>query len=416
MAYILILLFTMIRNIFILLFFLAINQIISQNIKTIQLRQVNNLNNFSPIVSLGNVLELSFDDLDADNKEYTYKIEHMTHDWKPSNMTSNQYINGFEQNTIINVTNSFNTLQPYTHYSVKLPNENTIITKSGNYLISILNEDYEVVFTRRCIFYENISTVGVSVIRSRNTSKNKQEQTVQFLVNHSNLPINNPSQEVKSVLIQNYDWSTAISNIPPLFIKPQQLIYNHTQITNFSGNNEFLNFDTKYARNTSLNISKVERNEVYNSYLFTDESRADRPYTYNPDINGQFVIKTLDAQETNTEADYTLVHFSLFVEEEYTNEEVYVYGAFNNFELRKENKMTYNSSNNTYETAILLKQGFYNYSYAVVNNSKEVNLSKVDGSFFQTENEYTAIIYYTPFGGFYDRVIGVGNGYFNQNR
>ncbi len=141
----------MIRNIFILLFVLITNSIISQNIKTIQLRQVNNLNDFSSIVSLGSVLELSFDDLDADNKEYIYKIEHMTHDWKPSNMTSNQYINGFEQNTIINVTNSFNTLQPYTHYSVKLPNENTIITKSGNYLISILNEDYEVVFKRRCV-------------------------------------------------------------------------------------------------------------------------------------------------------------------------------------------------------------------------------------------------------------------------
>lgn len=406
----------MARNIFffILLSF-YLNCIYSQTIKSIQLRPAHNPKLFSPIVRLGEVLELSFDDLDADNKEYMYKVEHMTHDWKPSNLSSNQYIDGFDQNEIINFTNSFNTLQPYTHYSIKIPNANTIITKSGNYLISILNEDYEVVFTRRCVFYEDISIVGVAVYRSRNTLQSNSEQTVQFSVNHPGLIINNPNQEVKAVLIQNNNWQTSISNIQPIFIKPQQLIYNHTQKTNFAGNNEFLNFDTKYARNTSLNIAKVERDDLYNSYLFTDESRANRPYTYNPDINGQFIINTLDAQDPITEADYTKVHFSLFLEEPTNDKEIYVYGAFNGFKLEEENKMTYNKTNNIYETSIILKQGFYNYSYAVVNNNT-INLNTIDGSFFETENEYTAIIYYRPFGGFYDRVIGIGNGFFNQNR
>ncbi|WP_348745980.1 type IX secretion system plug protein domain-containing protein [Tenacibaculum sp. 190524A02b] len=391
------------------------NCIYSQTIKSIQLRPAHNPKLFSPIVRLGEVLELSFDDLDADNKEYMYKVEHMTHDWKPSNLSSNQYIDGFDQNEIINFTNSFNTLQPYTHYSIKIPNANTIITKSGNYLISILDENYEVVFTRRCIFYEDISIVGVAVYRSRNTLQSNSEQTVQFSVNHPGLVINNPNQEVKAVLIQNNNWQTSINNIQPIFIKPQQLIYNHTQKTNFLGNNEFLNFDTKYARNTSLNIAKVERDDLYNSYLFTDESRANRPYTYNPDINGQFIINTLDAQDPITEADYTKVHFSLFLEEPINNKEIYVYGAFNGFKLEEENKMTYNKTNNIYETSIILKQGFYNYSYAVVNKNT-INLNTIDGSFFETENEYTAIIYYRPFGGFYDRVIGIGNGFFNQNR
>ncbi|CAL2089454.1 T9SS plug protein precursor [Tenacibaculum sp. 190524A02b] len=406
----------MARNIFffILLSF-YLNCIYSQTIKSIQLRPAHNPKLFSPIVRLGEVLELSFDDLDADNKEYMYKVEHMTHDWKPSNLSSNQYIDGFDQNEIINFTNSFNTLQPYTHYSIKIPNANTIITKSGNYLISILDENYEVVFTRRCIFYEDISIVGVAVYRSRNTLQSNSEQTVQFSVNHPGLVINNPNQEVKAVLIQNNNWQTSINNIQPIFIKPQQLIYNHTQKTNFLGNNEFLNFDTKYARNTSLNIAKVERDDLYNSYLFTDESRANRPYTYNPDINGQFIINTLDAQDPITEADYTKVHFSLFLEEPINNKEIYVYGAFNGFKLEEENKMTYNKTNNIYETSIILKQGFYNYSYAVVNKNT-INLNTIDGSFFETENEYTAIIYYRPFGGFYDRVIGIGNGFFNQNR
>ena len=388
----------------------------AQNIKTVQLRPKNSYNQFSAIVPLGSVLTLSFDDLDADSKDYQYKIQHMTHDWKPSNITTNQYIDGFDQIEIVNFSNSFNTLQPYTHYSVDLPNQNTVITKSGNYLISVLDEDYEVVFTRRCVFYENITTVGVAVFRSRDTKSNNQKQTVQFAVNHPDLQINNPNQEINVTLFQNHNWSTAINNIQPQFIKPQQLLYNHTIATNFWGGNEFLNFDSKFIRTTSLNIAKVERKDIYNSYLYTDEQRADKIYTYNPDINGQFIIRTMDSNIPNTEADYSLVHFSLDAFEPLENKSIYVYGAYNNYRLTDENKMKYNSKDRIYETSILLKQGFYNYSYVTLDRNNLINLNEIDGSFFQTENEYTVIVYYKPFGETYDRVIGVGMGYFNQNR
>ncbi len=388
----------------------------SQNIKTIQLRPKNNTKQFAPIVRLGEVLELSFDDLDADNKEYQYKIEHMTHDWKPSSITPNQYINGFDENEIINVNNSFNTLQAYTHYSVNIPNQNTVITKSGNYLISVLNDDYEVVFSRRCVFYEDITSVGVAVFRSRNTKSNKKKQTVQFSVNHPNLSINNTAQEINVSVIQNHNWNTSINNIQPVFIKPQQLIYNHTFKTNFWGGNEFLNFDSKHIRNTSLNIARTERKDIYNTYLYINEPRADKIYTYNPDINGQFVIRTVEANDSNTEADYSLVHFSLDAFKPYKSKDVYVYGAYNNYQLNEENKMKYDVIDRTYKASILFKQGFYNYSYTTLNKNNSVNLDEIDGSFFQTENEYTVIIYYKPFGEIYDRVIGVGNGYFNQNR
>ncbi|MFT5672859.1 MAG: hypothetical protein ACI9JT_001496, partial [Polaribacter sp.] len=167
----------------------------AQNIKTIQLRPLQE-NNFSSIVPLGTVLELSFDDLDADSKEYSYKIEHKTYDWKPSRLFSSQFINGFDQNNIINVTNSFNTLQNYTHYAVRIPNINTLITKTGNYLLSVLNSYDEVVFTRRFVLYENKTTIAVSVERSRNTKTVNTQQTIQFSINHSQIRINNPNQEI----------------------------------------------------------------------------------------------------------------------------------------------------------------------------------------------------------------------------
>jgi len=400
----------------ILYFFLIfVSFLQAQNIKTIQLRSLQE-NNFSAIVPLGTALVLSFDDLDADSKEYQYKIEHMTHDWQKSRLLSSQYINGFDQNYINNVTNSFNTFQSYSHFEVKIPNVNTVITKSGNYLLSVIDASNEVVFTRRFVLYEDLTTIGVSVVRSRNTKTVNTQQTIQFSVNHPNIQINNPGLEINVAIIKNNNWNETISNLQPTFFKPNQLLYTYTNKTNFWGDNEYLNFDSKIIRNKSLNIVKITKDDVFNHYLYPYVYNEFLEYTYNPDINGQFVIRTLEGNDNDIEADYALMHFTLQVDEMFTEKEVYVYGAFNDFSISDTNRMYFNPNTNTYNASILLKQGFYNYTYATIGADGLVNTHQINGSFFETENQYTVIAYYKPFGSLYDRVIGVGSGFFNQNR
>ncbi|WP_405609063.1 DUF5103 domain-containing protein [Polaribacter sp. Asnod1-A03] len=389
--------------------------IFSQNIKSIQLRPLQE-NNFSSIVPLGTILELSFDDLDADSKDYQYKIEHMTHNWESSRLSSSQYIDGFDQNTIINVTNSFNTLQNYTHYSVQIPNVNTVITKSGNYLLSVLNSYDEVVFTKRFVLYENLVTTGVIVERSRNTKTLNTQQTVQFSVNHPNLTINNPNQEISIVILKNNNWNEKITDIQPSFFKQNQLLYTYTNKTNFWGGNEYSFFDSKLISNSSLNIAKVIKKDIYHHYIYPANYNPYTTYKYNPDINGQFVIRTLEADDSETEADYVSMHFSLNTEEPFANKEVYIYGAFNDFKLTDENRMLYNYEEKAYNGNLILKQGFYNYTFVTLDNNQTVDTNEINGSFYQTENEYTVIVYYKPFGSFYERVAGIGTGYFNQNK
>jgi hypothetical protein len=395
-----------------LIFLTAVN---AQNIKTIQLRPLQE-NNFSAIVPLGTVLELSFDDLDADSKDYQYKIEHKTHDWQKSRLFSSQFVDGFDQNTIINVTNSFNTLQNYTHYSVKIPNINTIITKSGNYLLSVLNDDDEVIFTRKFVLYENAATVGVAVSRSRNTKTLNTQQTVEFSINHPNVRINNPGQEINVVLLKNENWNEKITNLQPTFFNPNQLKYTYANKTNFWGGNEYLNFDSKFVRNRSFNVVKIELKDVFHHYLYPFTYNPFRRYTYNPDINGQFVVRTLEAQDNNTEADYAMMHFGLYVNAPFKDKDVYVYGAFNNFECTDVNKMEYYPLENMYKGNFPLKQGFYNYTFATVGVDGIANPNEVSGTFFETENEYTLLVYFKPFGSLYDRVIGIGKGFYNQDR
>jgi len=387
----------------------------SQNIKSIQLRPLQE-NNFSAIVPLGTPLEISFDDLDADSKDYQYKIEHMTHDWKSSRLSSSQFIDGFDQNTIVNVSNSFNTLQNYTHYSVRIPNINTVITKSGNYLLSILNTDDDVIFTRRFVLYEPSTTVGVTVERSRNSKTLNTQQTIEFIINHPKIKINNPAQEVHVVILKNNNWEEKITNLQPTFFRPNQLSYTYTNKTNFWGGNEYLNFDNKFIRNNSLNVVKIIKKDVFHHYLYPFEFNPFRKYSYNPDINGQFVIRTLEANDSKTEADYAMIHFTLSVEEAFSDKEVYVYGAFNDFKITDENKMYFDLEERAYKANILLKQGFYNYTFATKETNGNSNTNDVNGSFYETENEYTVIVYYKPFGSFFERVVGIGTGFFDQNR
>jgi hypothetical protein len=385
----------------------------AQNIRSIQLRPLQE-NNYSSIVPLGTVLELSFDDLDADQKEYSYKIEHMTFDWKPSAVFSNEYIEGFQENIIFTYENSFNTLQNYTNYRVQIPNRNTRITKSGNYLLSVLDDSNEVVFTRKFTLYERKSTVGVRALRSRNTAKSNQKQTVHFTINYNSNEIKNPTQEVKVVVLQNENWNSAISNLTPQFFKRNQLVYKYYNKADFWSGNEYFHFDNKQIRNSTVQIATVEKKEIYNSYLYLQEKRNSKPYTYFPDINGQFVIRTTEGANMFTEADYSRIHFSL-QSEEIKNKEVYVYGAFNNFRLTANNKMTYNKRQGVYENSMLLKQGFYNYTFATLEDNNVINLHEINGSFFQTENEYKVIVYQKAFGDNYYKAIGVGVGVMNPN-
>lgn len=390
--------------------FSQINSAEPENIKTIILKPFKT-NSYAPIIRLGEKIQLTFDDLNADEHTYSYKIEHCDFDWNISNLSESEFVNGYSEDRIRDYENSFNTLQPFTNYKLTIPNENTEIKISGNYIISVLNEDEELVFKRAFVVFEPKVTVGVALFRSRDIAKISTQQAVEFTINNSNYRINNPSEEIIPVILQNNNWQTAISGLKPQFFRGTQLLYKYNKETSFWAGNEFLYFDSKSIRNSTLNIAKVELGkDLYHTYLYTNEERIDKPYTLFPDINGNFIIRTLQGENPNTDADYSWVHFSLSCLENLEGKEIYVHGKFNNWQLNDLNKLKYNSSTGLYECEILLKQGFYNYQYVTKNKQGNISNYDIDGSFYETENDYTVLIYYKKFGSRYTEVIGVGYG------
>ena len=368
-------------------------------------------NTYAPIIRLGERINLSFDDLNANEKDYTYKIEHCNIAWEPSHLSESEFIDGYAEDRIRDYENSFNTLQPYTNYTLTIPNENTRIKVSGNYLLSVLNDDDEVVFKRHFVVYEPKVTVGVTVYKSRDISTINTKQSVEFIINNPNFRINNPDKEIIPVILQNNNWQTAISGLKPQFYRGNQLLYKYNKETSFWGGNEFLYFDSKVIRSSTLNIANVELgNELYNTYLYTNEERINKPYTLFPDVNGNFIIRTLQGNNSNTDADYSWVYFSLKTTRNFEDKEIYISGNFNNWQLNSTNKLHYNSETGLYEATLLLKQGFYNYQYVTKTENNALCNYDIDGSYYQTENDYTVLVYYTKFGSRYTQVIGVGFG------
>ncbi len=382
----------------------------ADHIKTIQFYGDSEFTNI-PIIELGKPIKITFDDINGDEADYYYRITHHNFDWTPSVLFKNEYLDGFDEIRIVNWENSFNTLQLYSHYTLTIPNEDTRRLKvSGNYIIEIYNDDDQVVFSRKFIVYENRTTVKVYIKRSRDLNFINTKQSVQFEINSPNEILRDPKRTVKTLVMQNNNIGQGITNLIPQFTIANQLVYKYDQESSFWGGNEFLFFDNKDIRASNAGIGRIDLQDIYHNYLHRNVVRANRRYTYNPDINGNFVIRNLNADNNNVEADYAWIHFSLECYEPLDGGTIHLFGNFNNYVLDESTKLLYDKESGLYYTKKLFKQGFYNYRYVRLKPDGTIDPGFISGNFDETENEYTVIPYYRAPGARYDRAIGKGIG------
>lgn len=360
-----------------------------------------------PIVNLNEKLYLEFDVLNNLEEDFYYVIEHFDYDWTPSQLMKTEYLSGMDNLRIVDYVNSFNTYQIYSHYKLQIPNSQTRLKVSGNYMIKIFDDYDELVFSRKFMVMESIANVGVQVRRSRNVSLINEAQSVDFIISPRGDNFINPMQTIKTVVVQNDNIKTALFNLKPQYILGNELVYRHSEASLFWGGNEYLFFENKDVRSANLGVQYIDLQELYHGYLYTDVKRYDQKYTFNPDINGGFKVNVIDRVDPKIEADYTHIHFSLLLEE-LIDKSVFVYGSFNNFSTNNKNKMNYNDRNGTYEISLLLKQGFYNYKYVVVDKYGNLDEGFISGNFDETENNFKVIAYYRDLGARYDRLIGMG--------
>lgn len=376
-------------------------------IKTIQLQELGSERQI-PLIELGKTLQFSFDDINGDEADYYYKITHCNFDWSASQLIKSEYLRGIDDQHIQDYENSYNTLQNYSHYKLKIPNNDIRIIKTGNYFLEIYNDDNELLFSKKFIVFQNRASVRVQIKRSRDLNYINTKQVVQLSIKPRQDFFINPKNTIKTLIFKNNNINNCITNLKPQYTLGNELMYRYDQEAAFWAGNEYFYFDNKNIRGGNISTQGYTLENIYHNYLYTNTSRNYEPYTYNPDINGGFVVRNLNVDDSNIEADYVNMHFSLENYENIGDRKIYVVGNFNNFELNDTSEMKYNISKGIYENTSLIKQGFVNYKF-ITHTNNEIDHSFIDGNFYQTENEYTVLVYYKNLGDRYDKVIGIGS-------
>lgn len=388
------------------------NHIYRDNIKTVKFH-LNGAFLSYPIVNLNSnaQLILSFDDINEDVSDYVYSIVHCNKDWKPSDLDEIDYLDGFNGERIEEYDFSFNTLTDYTHYELALPNEDINWLVSGNYIINIFedNEDLEPILTRRFMVTESLMRIIPDMVPPSKVSKYRTHHEIDFKVNFKGVDLNNPQRDVTAYVLQNGRWDNAIKDLKPLFTKQEEMLFDYQDKVVFPAGKEFRFADLRTFRYARDKVADIIREDTYHDVVMKKEgSRTDLNFVNYNDINGNYVIEHLEKDRPDLQGDYAKVLFAAGVDGEFFDTDIYVFGGLTDWELKEEFKMIYNPAVGSYVTQAWLKQGYYDYYYVTKpHGEKEISLEDFEGNWHQTENNYTILIYYRPFGERYDRLVAV---------
>ena len=381
-------------------------------IKSVRFYQFDSKQDY-PVLSLqspGHFI-LAFDDMEAYTKDFSYKIIHCNAEWEPSEeLDALDYIDGYQENRFYDSQSSFSTKVPYTHYQIQIPNDDVKFTKSGNYLLKVYRDDNEddLIITRRFMIVDTKMKVVPEARRSAVPPYSITHQEFRFKIQHAGIRIGNPATQIKTAVLQNGRWDNCIQNVEPTYITDEEIRYDMQGKVIFPGYKEFRPLDLRSFRYRTLQVETLkEYDDGFELWLFEDVNRQHTAHVFTHDLNGGFFIETHDYRLDELEGEYGTINFSLKALTPHQGD-VYVLGGFNNFQPQDTYKMKYNKDCLCYQLSTKLKTGFYDYCYGLVEQEGEApNIQKIEGSSFESENDYLFLVYYREFGGLYDQLVAV---------
>lgn len=388
------------------------NKVYDPRVRTVCLR-VGDDHSALPVLRLGgtDVLDVSFDELSHDYRRFTYRIEHVGADFEPEpGLFESDYVQAVaDEEVVTQAKQSMNTSVLYTHYSFSLPNAHVRPLLSGCYrlTVSVEDDDGEVRPAWQAFFYMSEEQVGIVAEATTDTEvdRNDAHQQLSLEVNHSRLGVRAPDEELHVKVLQNLRWDNAANRPRPTGQTVSSLLWRHSRELIFSAGNEYRKFEMPSTRYPGLHIDRMDYYApFYHATLMTDMPR--RNYLYDEDQNGRFVPIADFGASPDTEADYVWVHFALEADGLPHDADIYLNGQWTYDRFVPDYRMDYNRESGLFEKALLLKQGYYSYQYLLSDGGRTTASQPVEGNYWQTENEYTILVYYRPAGSRYDRLVG----------
>jgi len=347
------------------------------------------------------ILYIDFDEMSHNYHRLTYHLEHCEADWRSSEgLFESDWLEGFNDIQIDNYQNSLNTTVLYTHYAMQIPNDQCRLKMSGNYRLTVIDEDHDGEHVLCVEFYvvEPLMTVGLEATTNTDIDHNVSHQQISMSVAYNNLRITNLEEEIWMVVMQNWREDNARHNVRPNFISNNGLTWEHNRQLIFDAGNEYHKFEILDVSHPTMGLDRIVWDgENYQAYPFTATVR--RNYLTDVDADGAFIIRNSDNREIEYTCDYVWVNYTL--ESPYEGE-LYINGHWTTDAERETYRMKYDSARNVYHTRLLQKQGYYSYQYLTEDGKNPPS----EGDFFQTENRYQALVYYRPTGGRTWQLVG----------
>lgn len=382
-----------------------------EHIRTIQV--YNPDNPFAPPVIIMNSndrLVFSFDHIADDRTYFRYRLTHCNANWQPSGLVDSEVIDGFNEGTIDDYAFSRGTTVNYVNYRFAIPNANINPLISGNYLLTVYEENNpdHTVAQWRFMVSEQVAKIGVQISSRTDIDYNEGHQQLAVTVDTERTDVSDPFNEMTVMIQQNGRLDNEVALHHPMRMSGRAAVYEHLAPLIFEAGNEYRRFETVSLDYPGMHIAGIEYiDPYYHATLQSDISRTNDTYLFDSTQRGRYRIRDIDSDEADTMADYIVVHFTL-ESEEMPGHMVFLDGDLTSRRFDESSRMTYNRTTGRYEKAMLLKQGSYNYQYlAVQPGDKQGRTSVVEGDKYQTVNEYLIKVYTRQPGDRYDRLIGV---------
>jgi hypothetical protein len=364
-----------------------------------------------PLITLNSAdkVLLAFDDLRGGTQDYSYTIEHCDANWNSSNLSTAEYLQNYTDDKITDYKYSTTTVQKYTHYQLKLPNENIAPKIPGNYILKVYEDGdpSKLILTRKLYVVSPKITITAEIVPSNDASTRQTNQKINFTIDYGNLRVQNPGADMRTFIMQNARSEIMQLNTEPANIRGSQLIFNDVNTNDFPGGNEFRHFDTRTLKLNSERILRISRDTSNKVVLLTDPDRDQPNYSSQYDLNGNFYILNQDGTDPRTDADYTHLLFSLDTKRQPSAGTPYIIGQFNDYMIDDHSKLNFDEVNGKYFINLFLKQGVYDYEYVWVDKATgKPNYTALEGSHFETENDYQVLVYYHPSGARWDELVG----------
>ena len=371
------------------------------NIKSVQLYRGTAKQSIPGIVMQSSQqLTLRFDELGSVARMFRVRVHHRNADWSDSRLMTDFFLQGHREDIITGGQPSEVQKPDYVHYRYQFPNSNFQFRMSGNYLLEVMDYEYS----------NTLFSVPFFVVENAGHMEFEYEELYgldhRFPVHHQpfiryRYPpfVISPVTDLQLFFVQNRFWGRSIkADEEDMSEAGIYRAYLSRQYA-YPGVYEFRPLDLRRYDEHGPNVYEVRPATVPPQvWLQRDVVNLDvNPRRRNPAIHG--------SPRDDRQARYADVRFELELPvREGTGLPIYIYGPFNNWTINENNRMEYMEDSDSYRGRAIIKEGEYDYKYALVEDGSIDDL-RLDASFASTAQEYTSFVYFRDPAHQVDRLL-----------